>query len=323
MRDGGSSFAIEAVGLTRRFGATVAVRGLDLQVRRGEIQALLGPDGAGKTTTLRLLCGALPPTAGCALIDGADPRRALGRIGYMPQRFSLYGDLTVQENVDFYADLFQVPPDVRRTRLDLVLEVTRLAPFRGRLADHLSGGMKQKLALACTLVHRPTILLLDEPTTGVDPVSRREFWRILYRLHRDGATILVTTPYMDEAERCTSVALMDQGEVILVEAPDRMRQRMRGEVVEIRSEPKALSRRVLRSSPEVRAETVVGDRLRVVVADARAALPSLTRRLADAGVTVHEARPVPPTLEDVFVSLVGERRAGGGPVQEGGEDRSG
>ncbi len=210
--------AIVVEGLSRRFGATIAVDDLTLRISRGEIFALLGPDGAGKTTTLRMLCGALSPSAGRIIVEGIDlahdPGGVQARIGYMPQRFSLYSDLSVQENLDFYADLFEVPAAARAERTARLLEFSGLTEFRDRLAEHLSGGMRQKLALACTLIHAPTVLLLDEPTTGVDPVSRREFWRILYDLHREGATILVSTPYMDEAERSTTVGLMYQSRLI-------------------------------------------------------------------------------------------------------------
>lgn len=303
--------AILAEGLARRFGSTVAVDDLTLRVPRGEIFALLGPDGAGKTTTLRLLCGALPATAGTVTVEGIDlardPEGVRARIGYMPQRFSLYGDLSVQENLDFYTDLFEVPKDVRAERTERLLEFSRLREFRGRLAEHLSGGMRQKLALACTLIHAPTVLLLDEPTTGVDPVSRREFWRILYSLHREGVTILVSTPYMDEAERCTTVGLMYEGRLISTEDPQAMKRQMRGEVVEVLAEPKALARRVLKGAPEVLSATVFGDRLHLIVPEAASAIPALVARLAGQGVRVVEARPIAPSLEDVFIAMIDAR----------------
>ncbi len=306
--------AISTAGLGRRFGKTVAVRDLTLRVARGEIFALLGPDGAGKTTTLRMLCGALPPSGGRVTIDGIDlqrdPDAVRARIGYMPQRFSLYTDLSVRENLEFYADLFEVPRAERHERTARLLAFSRLTEFQGRPAEHLSGGMKQKLALACTLIHAPTILLLDEPTTGVDPVSRREFWRILYDLHRDGATILVSTPYMDEAERSTMVGLMYEGDLISVEEPGAMKRGMRGEVVEVLADPKATARRLLKSQPEVLSETVFGDRLHLVVRDAASAIPALTVRLEQQGVTVREARQIPPSLEDVFISTISGRRHG-------------
>ena len=310
----GESPAIFARGLRRRFGATVAVRDLSLSVARGEIFALLGPDGAGKTTTLRMLCGAVAPDAGSAVIDGIDlsrdPERVHARLGYMPQRFSLYADLTVQENLDFYAALFAVPDAARAERERRLMEFSGLSAFRGRLAAQLSGGMKQKLALACTLIHEPAVLLLDEPTAGVDPVSRREFWRILYDLNRQGVTILVSTTYMDEADRCTTVGLLYAGDLVSVEDPGAMKRRMRGDVIEFVAEPRATARRVIERSKEILSETLIGDRFHAVVADAAAALPALTERLRGAGVQVRDARKVPPSLEDVFVTIIAERRAG-------------
>jgi ABC-2 type transport system ATP-binding protein len=306
--------AILAQGLTRRFGPTVAVRALSLSVPRGEIFALLGPDGAGKTTTLRMLCGAIAPTDGTVLIDGIDlsrdPERVHARVGYMPQRFSLYADLTVQENLDFYADLFDVPEAAHADRGGRLLEFSGLGAFRTRLAAKLSGGMKQKLALACTLIHEPEVLLLDEPTAGVDPVARREFWRILYDLNRQGVTILVSTTYMDEADRCTTVGLLYAGDLISAQDPGVMKRQMRGDVIEFVAEPRAAARRVILRSAEVLSETVIGDRFHAVVADAAAALPALTERLRGAGVRVLDARKVEPSLEDVFVAVIEGRRAG-------------
>ncbi len=302
---------IRAEGLTKRFGPLPAVRDLHLRIARGEIFALLGPDGAGKTTTLRMLCGALAPSDGGVTVDGIDliddPEAARAKIGYMPQRFSLYGDLSVAENLGFYADLFEVPRAVRRERGARLLEFSGLGQFQGRLAEHLSGGMKQKLALACTLIHEPTVLLLDEPTAGVDPVSRREFWRILYDLNRQGVTIVVSTTYMDEADRCTTVGLMYGGELILTEDPRVMKRGMRAEVVELVAEPKAVARRVLKAAPEVLSLSVVGDRFHVIVASSVAAIPALSDRLTAEGATVVEARRVPPSLEDVFVAMILER----------------
>ncbi|HYM90525.1 MAG TPA: ABC transporter ATP-binding protein [bacterium] len=306
--------AILVQGLTRRFGETVAVKDLSFAVARGEIFALLGPDGAGKTTTLRMLCGAFAPTSGTAVIDGiALPReieRVHERVAYMPQRFSLYEDLTVQENLDFYAEIFGVPRDVRAERGRRLLEFSGLGSLTKRLAAELSGGMKQKLALACTLIHEPRVLLLDEPTAGVDPASRREFWRILYQLNREGATILASTTYMDEADRCTTVGLLYEGELISAEDPRMMKRQMRGDVVEFIAEPQAAARRIIAHSAEVLSEAVIGDRFHVVVADADAAIPTLTQRLIAQGVTVQGVRKVPASLEDVFVSIIAERRGG-------------
>jgi ABC-2 type transport system ATP-binding protein len=218
---------IETRGLTRRFGDLVAVDHLDLAIPRGEIFGLVGPDGAGKTTTLRMLCSLLDPTEGSASVAGHDtvrePQAVKDRIGYMPQRFGLYGDLTVQENLDFYGDLFGITGAERERLASSMLEMTRMEPFRKRQAGRLSGGMKQKLALMCTLLHRPEILFLDEPTNGVDPVSRRGFWTILYELLKDGITIFMSTAYLDEAERCNRVGLLHKGKLIRCEPPEQIK----------------------------------------------------------------------------------------------------
>jgi ABC-2 type transport system ATP-binding protein len=219
---------IEARGLTRRFGELTAVDHLDLTVGRGEIFGLVGPDGAGKTTTLRMLCGLMEPTGGSARVAGHDAaresREVKDRIGYMAQRFGLYQDLTVAENMIFYADLFGVEGTARSELTDRLLRMTRMEPFRERQAGRLSGGMKQKLALMCTLLHRPEILFLDEPTNGVDPVSRRDFWAILYELLKDGITIFLTTAYLDEAERCNRVGLMHKGKLIRCAPPQELKR---------------------------------------------------------------------------------------------------
>jgi ABC-2 type transport system ATP-binding protein len=219
---------IETRGLTRRFGAVTAVDRLDLTVAEGEIFGLVGPDGAGKTTTLRMLCGLMDPSAGEARVAGHDSAResqaVKDQIGYMAQRFGLYQDLTVEENMAFYGDLFGIVGDERARLTDSLLRMTRMEPFRARAAGKLSGGMKQKLALMCTLLHRPRILFLDEPTNGVDPVSRRDFWTILYQLLKDGITIFMTTAYLDEAERCNRVGLMHRGKLIRCETPEGLRR---------------------------------------------------------------------------------------------------
>jgi ABC-2 type transport system ATP-binding protein len=219
---------IETRGLTRRFGALTAVDHLDLTVERGEIFGLVGPDGAGKTTTVRMLCGLMDPSEGSASVAGHDVAResqaVKDQIGYMAQRFGLYADLTVDENMAFYADLFGIVDRQREELTAQLLRMTRMEPFRKRQAGRLSGGMKQKLALMCTLLHRPAILFLDEPTNGVDPVSRRDFWAILYQLLKDGITIFMTTAYLDEAERCNRVGLMHNGKLIRCEAPDEMKR---------------------------------------------------------------------------------------------------
>jgi ABC-2 type transport system ATP-binding protein len=219
---------IETRDLTRRFGELVAVDHLNLTVGRGEIFGLVGPDGAGKTTTLRMLCGLMDPSEGSARVAGHDVSKesqaVKDQIGYMAQRFGLYGDLTVDENMAFYGDLFGITGAERERLTDELLAMTRMGPFRTRQAGKLSGGMKQKLALMCTLLHHPQILFLDEPTNGVDPVSRRDFWAILYQLLKDGITIFMTTAYLDEAERCNRVGLMHKGRLIRCEAPDEMKR---------------------------------------------------------------------------------------------------
>jgi ABC-2 type transport system ATP-binding protein len=247
------SAMVHANDLSRDFGEDAAVAGVSFRVERGEMFGIIGPDGAGKTTTLRLVLGLLAPHRGSVTTCGFDPvRRRLQlskRIGYLSQRFSLYGDLSVDENVAFFAEVHGVRG--WRPRRDELLEMLRLAEFRGRLADRLSGGMRQKLALACTLMHTPELLVLDEPTTGVDPVSRREFWRILGRLQRDGLTILVTTPYLDEAERCERVALMDHGQFLEVATPETLRTMERQRMVEVVARPRREALSWLRARPEV------------------------------------------------------------------------
>ena len=306
--------AIRCERVTRRFESLVAVDGLDLEVRRGEVFALVGPDGAGKTTLIRVLCGALAPDSGEVMVAGrdvvTDPEEVKARIGYMPQRFSLYGDLSVTENLRLYADLYNVPPGEFPQRAERLLADFRLLPFGGRLAQFLSGGMKQKLALACTLIHDPEALILDEPTTGVDPVSRRQFWRILYDLNRQGITIFVSTPYMDEAERASRVALMNRGRIIAIGDPASLKSQMEGEILEIVAEPQEAAKSALRGHPMVRSLEVFGDRLHVLVASADVG-PTLQKTLAQGNVQVSSLRRVPPSLEDVFVSRLSQRSAGG------------
>ncbi len=300
--------AVRCVGLTRHFGAVAAVQGVDLEVGRGEIFALVGPDGAGKTTFIRLLSGALTPDAGTAEVVGWDVVRSSEevklRIGYMPQRFSLYGELSVLENLAFYAGVYRVPAAQFREQAEKLLTDFQLATVTNRLAQQLSGGMKQKLALACTLIHTPELLFLDEPTTGVDPVSRRQFWRILYRLNRTGITIFVSTPYLDEAERASRVGLMDHGRLIACDDPASLKATMQGELLEVIAEPRAVARGALRDHPLIRSLEVFGDRIHALVPSAEAAIPQVRQALDAHGAQVLGIRRIPPSLEDVFVSRI-------------------
>jgi ABC-2 type transport system ATP-binding protein len=307
---------VRVEGLSRRFGAVQAVDGVSFDVRRGEMFGLIGPDGAGKTTTLRTILGLLRPDAGAVRTCGLDPlrerRRLSSKVGYLSQRFSLYGDLSVDENVAFFAEIHDVTGYAARR--EALLEMVRMTPFRERLAERLSGGMKQKLALVCTLVHTPELLVLDEPTTGVDPVSRRDFWRLLARLQRDGLTILLTTPYLDEAERCTRVALIDHGRVLTVDAPDALRAREPGVMVELVAEPRREALAALRALPGVAEVEIFGERLHAMLpgaaaagADAEAA--RLAAGLRSAGLVVHSSRPTTPSLEDVFIGRIRARAA--------------
>ena len=305
----GQAAAVECRSLSRAFGSNTAVDALSFDVRPGEVFGLLGPDGAGKTTTMRMLCGILDPTSGSARVLGLDVRTQSDAIkdgiGYMSQRFSLYGDLTVAENLDFVADLYQVPPRERPDRVGRLLSASRLTAFTKRLAQNLSGGMKQKLALACALIHTPRILFLDEPTTGVDPVSRRDFWGILYEQVNQGMTLVVSTPYMDEAERCHRVGLMHQGKLLRCDTPEAIRSAAPGQAVEIVLDAPVRAQRVLEKAPGVRSVEVFGDRLHCVVAG-EGMEDAVRSALAAAGVEIRSIAARPVGLEDAFVSLVGE-----------------
>jgi ABC-2 type transport system ATP-binding protein len=312
-------WVIETGGLTRRFKELTAVDGLDLAVRRGEIFGLVGPDGAGKTTTIRMLCAIMAPTAGWARVAGFDIARQAEaikrRIGYMAQRFNLYGDLSVVENLDFFADVFQVRGRQRREAKERLLHLSGLTEFQKRRAAHLSGGMQKKLALACTLIHQPEIILLDEPTTGVDPVSRRDFWDILTELHLQGITILVSTPYMDEAERCSRVGLMYQGRIIVQDVPERIKGLVGGELLELRPDghPGAalrLAQGILEGQEGVLEVQTYGDLLHVLVDDAGRRQDALLRAAREAGIEVASLRQTRPRMEEAFVSLVQRQMEG-------------
>lgn len=294
--------------LTKRFQKATAVDGLNLDVRRGEVFGLVGPDGSGKTTTIRMLCAVMDPTAGRATVAGLDTRTAAEqikrRIGYMAQRFNLYGDLSVEENLDFFADVFQVRGRLRRERKERLLQFARLVEFRQRRAAHLSGGMQKKLALACTLIHEPDVIFLDEPTTGVDPVSRREFWDILTELHLQGITVLVSTPYMDEAERCSRVGLMYQGRLVICDTPERIKALVAGELLEVRSANLRRAEQVVAGLEGVLEVQTYGDLLHAFVDDAVAREAEVRAALSAAGIAVAGIRRIRPHMEEAFISLV-------------------
>jgi ABC-2 type transport system ATP-binding protein len=303
---------IETEGLTKAFGDTVALNDLALQISSGEIFGLVGPDGAGKTTTIRLLVAIMDPTAGWAKVLGHDtvsqPEAIKARIGYMAQRFNLYGDLTVQENLSFFSQVFQVPRAERAARAETLLRFARLTAFRQRRAAHLSGGMQKKLALACTLIHRPEIIFLDEPTTGVDPVSRREFWDILIDLHLQGITLVVSTPYMDEAERCTRVGLLDAGRMIVCDTPEGIKASIQGELVALRASDLHRAREAVLGLEDILEVQTFGNELRIFTQDAEATMASVRSRLEDRDIRVLGMSRSRPRMEEAFISLVGRER---------------
>jgi ABC-2 type transport system ATP-binding protein len=291
-------------GLTKRFGDLAAVDHLSLEIQKGEIFGLVGPDGAGKTTTLRLITGLVDPTEGSAVVAGFDvmqsPTEVRDRIGYMAQRFGLYGDLTVKENMHFYADLFGMKASERDSLSPKLLEMTRMAPFVDRAAGKLSGGMKQKLALMCTLLHKPQVLLLDEPTNGVDPVSRRDFWTILHQLVADGLTLLLSTAYMDEAERCGRVGLMHQGVLLQCDTPAKLKESLSADCYAVETGDLRGERTRLSSHPLVASARPAGSSLHVFLKPGtaiQAVWPQNPERI----------RKIMPSLEDVFVATVESR----------------
>jgi ABC-2 type transport system ATP-binding protein len=301
--------------VVKRYGATTALAGLSLDVKRGEMYGLIGPDGAGKTTAIRLICGLLHPDEGELRVLGLSPvrdhRAVTERVGYLSQRFSLYGDLTIDENIAFFAEVHGMRD--YRARRDQLLAMTQLTPFRRRLADRLSGGMKQKLALACTLVHEPEVILLDEPTTGVDPVSRREFWKLLSEFLANGLTIVMTTPYLDEAERCARVALLHEGRLLALDEPAVLQARLRDRIVEVIADMPRPPIEVLAGVSGVEDVQIFGERAHVLLATGtqEAAVARIETALRERGITALSVRPVPATLEDVFIGLITGGTAGG------------
>jgi ABC-2 type transport system ATP-binding protein len=308
MEDVRENIVVRARGVTRRFGEWVAVERLDLDVRRGEIFGLVGPDGAGKTTTLRVLCGLVEPEAGEIEVAGCDVRRqreqVRDRIGYVAQRAGVYEDLSVEENMRFYADLYGVPAHLREARMMELLRLTRLEAFRRSRAHHLSGGMRQKLALACALVHRPQVLFLDEPTTGIDPISRRDVWALLAELRRAGVTIVFTTAYLDEAERAARIGLLYRGRLLRCASVEALRREFSGRACEVLTPDRTRAQQVLRRQEGVVSVEPFGATLRVIFDPARTSLDGIGHALQAEGLPEVEVRPLLPTLEDVFIALI-------------------
>ncbi len=298
---------IDIKNLKKYFGEIKAVDEISFNVQHGEMFGLVGPDGAGKTTTIKMLCGLLNPDSGNATLLKKDLKKdreyIQKEIGYLSQKFSLYGDLTVDENIQFTAQIHNIK-DFKRRR-DELLEFTRLKPFRDRQAEKLSGGMKQKLALACSLIHKPKIIFLDEPTTGVDPVSRRDFWKILSKLLQEGITIFMSTPYLDEAERCNRIALMNKGKLIAVDTPAQIKNMMDKQVVEIVASPIRKAYKIIRENLAFEVQ-IFGDRINVVVDNYETDYPEIKQLLKPENIQIKDNRLITPTLENVFIHLIKE-----------------
>jgi ABC-2 type transport system ATP-binding protein len=299
---------LETENLVRTFGTFRAVDGLNLQVHAGEMVGLVGPDGAGKTTAIRLMCGALSPTSGTVRVAGyeipAHVEKAREQIGYLAQRFSLYGDLSVQENIEFFGEVFEVPEDEVKERAASLLNFAGLGDFTDRPAAALSGGMQKKLGLASALIHRPKVLLLDEPTGGVDPVARQEFWHLLIALLREGSAVLVSTPYMDEAMRFNRVFFMNHGRVLTQGEPRELMKRLEGRILELDTDDQMATRQIVSDDPEVEDVHAFGNHLHLRVTSARGPMERIPARLESASIPMNHLVPVPATLEDVFIHLL-------------------
>jgi ABC-2 type transport system ATP-binding protein len=308
----GDPHAVETHSLTRKFGDFVAVDRVDFYIPSGEIFGLLGPNGAGKTTTIRMLCGLLMPTGGSATVLGYDvarqPEEIKRRIGYMSQKFSLYGDLTPGENLTFYAAIYAVPRAQRAARVTELIDMAGLGDHRKTPARNLSGAWRQRLALACAIVHQPPMLFLDEPTAGVDPVSRREFWDLIYRMAGQGISVLATTHYMDEAEYCNTIGMMYAGELIALASPDTLRERLPGSLAQVDCDQPGRAERVLAGMPGVLETSVHGAQLHVSLA-APELQDQVAAALAQAGIAVRRVEGIQPSLEDVFLYMVQQRQA--------------
>lgn len=308
------STIIRLDGLTRRFGTIAAIDNLSFEVRRGELFGIVGPDGAGKTTLLRMLAGVLRPTSGDAAIDGVSvarsPERVKHSIAYMSQRFGLYADLTVSENLDFYADLYHVPRAERAERKKRLFQFSNLEPFQNRLAGKLSGGMKQKLGLSCALIHQPEVLLLDEPTFGVDPISRRDLWIIIHERVAEGVTVVVSTSYMDEAERFDRVGFLHEGHLIALDTPAQLLREIGGEILSVTARPAVKAKEICTKVPGVRRAVVFGDKLHLTVESAGVVTPKVRTALTEAGIEIVGIEQIDASLEDVFIERTEGAHAG-------------
>ncbi|ADI85577.1 ABC transporter ATP-binding protein [Geobacter sulfurreducens] len=314
-------FAVTLRDLERRFGDFIAVNRISLDVRRGEIFGFLGPNGAGKSTTIRMLCGILPPSSGSGTVAGFDIVRQAEEIkkniGYMSQKFSLYEDLTVEENIDFYAGIYRIPDERRKERKEWVIGMAGLVEHRRSRTAILSGGWKQRLSLGCAILHEPPIVFLDEPTSGVDPISRRAFWDLIYRLAGAGVTVFVTTHYMDEAEYCDRLALIYRGELIALGTPEELKtERMAEEIVEVSCDRPQELMEEIEAIPGVKHAALFGRGLHVVTADAAATVPAIAGVLAARRITADRIEKIIPSLEDVFVSLIEARDREEGALRE-------
>ncbi len=304
------AYAVVTKGLSKRFGKILAVDHIDLIIKRGEVYGFLGPNGAGKSTTIRMLCGLLDPTEGTGYVLGHDiatePERIKEKIGYMSQRFSLYEDLTVRENLDFYASIYSVPKEIKQTRVEQMVQMADLTGREGELAAHLSGGWKQRLALGCSIIHKPQLLFLDEPTAGVDPVSRRNFWDLIYRLSEEGITIVATTHYMDEAEHCDSLGFIYQGRITAQGSREEIKANaLKGGVLEIDCQPMREATQLLEQLPGVAEVVRFGSTMHVVMEEGGPTPTEVEARLTSAGLKVNRAEVTTPSIEDIFVSFVG------------------
>lgn len=300
--------SVVAENLVKRFGSFVAVDQINLSIRKGEVFGFLGPNGAGKSTTIRMLCGLLRPTSGRAVVAGYDvarePETVRQNIGYMSQKFSLYNDLTVIENIQLFAGLYSVPSRSLKERIEWTLEMANLKGREGLITATLPGGWKQRLALGCAVLHKPPIIFLDEPTSGVDPISRRQFWELIHQMAEEGVTVFVTTHYMEEAEYCNRLALIFRGKIVALGTPSELKQNsMKGELLLVECEPLGHAIEILRTAPDVMDAAVFGSALHLVVADAVKAIPQLQAYLAQHGINVSHIEKIRPSLEDVFVSL--------------------